>query len=193
MDLKLSVFVRNEEEINTDPIGLADELFNIKDPQPGFDLLSIGGEGNLGYQFTRTLRGSTGVQVSFNDFRNVKDSVRDDTSEDATDDNILLIQFAQLRWDTSDNPLNPTKGHVLRGRVEHSNKAVISDESFVKLLADPTTRHLLGAHILGSQASLLIQPLVQGMKYGQTVDEMARVIYIHPALTEVVEQALLEL
>jgi mycothione reductase len=66
-------------------------------------------------------------------------------------------------------------------------------ESFVKLIADPETRLLLGAHILGPQASLLIQPLVQGMKYGQTVDQMARVIYIHPALMEVVEQALLEL
>ncbi len=66
-------------------------------------------------------------------------------------------------------------------------------ESFVKVIADPETRLLLGAHIIGPQASLLIQPLVQGMKYGQTVDEMARVIYIHPALTEVVEQALLEL
>lgn len=66
-------------------------------------------------------------------------------------------------------------------------------ESFVKVIADPQTRLLLGAHIIGPQASILIQPLVQGMKYGQTVDEMARVIYIHPALTEVVEQALLEL
>jgi mycothione reductase len=67
------------------------------------------------------------------------------------------------------------------------------EDSFVKVLADPDTRHLLGAHIMGPHASLLIQPLVQGMKYGQTVDEMAQVIYIHPALTEVVEQALLEL
>ncbi|HEY7712306.1 MAG TPA: mycothione reductase [Candidatus Entotheonella sp.] len=66
-------------------------------------------------------------------------------------------------------------------------------DSFVKLVADPETRLLLGAHIIGPQASLLIQPLVQGMKYGQTVDQMAQVIYIHPALTEVVEQALLEL
>jgi mycothione reductase len=65
------------------------------------------------------------------------------------------------------------------------------ENGFVKLLADPDSRQLLGAHILGAQASLLIQPLVQGMKYGQTVDEMAHVIYIHPALTEVVEQALL--
>jgi len=66
-------------------------------------------------------------------------------------------------------------------------------DSFVKVVANPTSRQLLGAHIIGPQASLLIQPLVQGMKYGQTVDEMAQVIYIHPALTEVVEQALLAL
>jgi mycothione reductase len=71
--------------------------------------------------------------------------------------------------------------------------AMEDTESFVKLIADPETRLLLGAHIMGPQASLLIQPLVQGMKYGQTVDQMAQVIYIHPALTEVVEQALLEL
>jgi mycothione reductase len=70
--------------------------------------------------------------------------------------------------------------------------AIGDTDSFVKLLADPHTRLLLGAHIMGPQASLLIQPLVQGMKYGQTVDDMAGTIYIHPALTEVVEQALLE-
>jgi mycothione reductase len=71
--------------------------------------------------------------------------------------------------------------------------AMEDTESFVKLIADPATRLLLGAHIIGPQAAILIQPLVQGMKYGQTVDQMAQVIYIHPALTEVVEQALLAL
>ena len=70
--------------------------------------------------------------------------------------------------------------------------AIGDTDSFVKLLADPHSRLLLGAHIMGPHASLLIQPLAQGMKYGQTVDDMARAIYIHPALTEVVEQALLE-
>jgi mycothione reductase len=66
--------------------------------------------------------------------------------------------------------------------------------SFCKLLADPVSRQLLGAHLIGPQASTLIQQLVQGMRFGQTVDEMARdQYYIHPALTEVVEQALLEL
>ncbi len=64
--------------------------------------------------------------------------------------------------------------------------------SFVKVLADPATRLLLGAHLIGPQASTLIQPLIQAMCLGNTVDQVASgVIYIHPALTEVVEQALL--
>ena len=66
--------------------------------------------------------------------------------------------------------------------------------SCCKLLAHAETRQLLGAHILGPQASTLIQQLIQGMRFGQTVDQMARdQLYVHPALSEVVEQALLEL
>lgn len=64
--------------------------------------------------------------------------------------------------------------------------------SFVKILVDPTERVLLGAHVIGPQAATLIQPLIQGMTFGLAVDQLARdMIYIHPALTEVVEQALL--
>ncbi len=66
--------------------------------------------------------------------------------------------------------------------------------SFVKVLADPATRLLLGAHIIGPQASTIIQPLIQAMCLGNTADQVASdVLYIHPALTEAVEQALLEL
>ena len=66
--------------------------------------------------------------------------------------------------------------------------------SFVKLIGDPRTRKLLGAHAIGYQASLLIQLLVQGMHLGQTVDELVHgQIWIHPALSEVAEQAMLEL
>ena len=66
--------------------------------------------------------------------------------------------------------------------------------SFVKLVAHAQTRRLLGAHILGPQASTLLQTLIQGMRFGQTVDEMAKEqMWIHPALTEVLENALLDL
>lgn len=65
---------------------------------------------------------------------------------------------------------------------------------FAKVIADPKTRLLLGAHILGHEASLLLQPLVLGMRFDLTVDQIARgPLYPHPALSEVIEQALLEL
>jgi len=72
--------------------------------------------------------------------------------------------------------------------------ALEDTSSFVKVLADPVSRLLLGAHIIGPQAATLIQPLIQAMCLGNTADEVASdVLYIHPALTEAVEQALLGL
>lgn len=72
--------------------------------------------------------------------------------------------------------------------------ALEDTSSFVKLIADPHTRLLLGAHIIGPQAATLLQPLLQAMMLGQTIDQLAHdVLYVHPALTEVVEQALLKL
>lgn len=72
--------------------------------------------------------------------------------------------------------------------------AMEDTEHFCKIIACPDTRQILGAHIIGPQSSILIQQLIQGMKFAQTVDQLAHgQIYIHPALTEVVENALLKL
>lgn len=72
--------------------------------------------------------------------------------------------------------------------------AMEDEAHFCKLLADRQSRQLLGAHIIGPSSSILIQQLVLGMKFGLTVDEMASgMLYVHPALTEVVENALLQL
>jgi len=67
-------------------------------------------------------------------------------------------------------------------------------DSFVKLVGTPDGQQLLGAHVIGPQASNLIQPLIQGMSLGTTVPQMAHGQYwIHPAMAEVVENALLKL
>ncbi|KGN42929.1 mycothione reductase [Knoellia aerolata] len=60
--------------------------------------------------------------------------------------------------------------------------------------ADPETGLLLSAHCLGPHASTLIQPLIQAASFGQPAGEVARGQYwIHPALAEVVENALIGL
>jgi mycothione reductase len=64
----------------------------------------------------------------------------------------------------------------------------------VKLVAERGSGRLLGAHIMGPQASSIIQPLIQAMSFGLTAPQMARGQYwIHPGLPEVVENALLGL
>jgi mycothione reductase len=65
---------------------------------------------------------------------------------------------------------------------------------FAKLIGDRATGKLIGAHIIGPGASMLIQPLIQAMSFDQPIAGLARGQYwIHPALTEVVENALLSL
>jgi mycothione reductase len=70
--------------------------------------------------------------------------------------------------------------------------AMEDETGFVKLVADRATGLLLGAHILGHEAAMIIQPLVQAMSFGLPPRAMARGQYwIHPALPEVVENALI--
>ena len=63
-----------------------------------------------------------------------------------------------------------------------------------KIIVDDDSGLILGAHIMGHQASSLIQPIIQAMSFGLGAQDMARGQYwIHPALPEVIENALLAL
>ncbi|GAA1272691.1 mycothione reductase [Saccharothrix xinjiangensis] len=65
---------------------------------------------------------------------------------------------------------------------------------FAKVLADPATGEILGAHVIGPQAPTVIQPLIQAMSFGLDAKSMAQGQYwIHPGMPEVVENALLNL
>lgn len=84
------------------------------------------------------------------------------------------------------------------GRAEYAEVAygwAMEDTGHLaKVLADPRTGALLGGHLVGPQASVLIQPLVQALSFGIGAHEMARgQLWPHPALSEVVEHALLDL
>ncbi|MGH3953584.1 MAG: mycothione reductase [Mycobacterium sp.] len=72
--------------------------------------------------------------------------------------------------------------------------AMEDTEGLCKLIADRATGLLVGAHIVGYQASALIQSLITAMSFSIPVREMARGQYwIHPALPELIENALLGL
>lgn len=66
--------------------------------------------------------------------------------------------------------------------------------NFAKLIADKNTGRLLGAHIIGPQASTLIQQLITVMAFDLDCRDVATKQYwIHPALPELIENALLGL
>jgi mycothione reductase len=72
--------------------------------------------------------------------------------------------------------------------------AMEDKHSFVKLIGDRATGKLIGAHLMGPHAGSLIQPLIMAMSLDLPVAGLARSQYwIHPALAEVVENALLGL
>jgi mycothione reductase len=72
--------------------------------------------------------------------------------------------------------------------------AMEDDTGFCKVLADRGTGRLLGAHVLGAQAAILIQPLVVALTFDVDAAALAeRPYWIHPALTEIVQNALLQL
>jgi mycothione reductase len=70
--------------------------------------------------------------------------------------------------------------------------ALADETSFAKVIIDKATGLVVGAHIIGPQAATLLQPLISAIQFDQPAEQVANGQYwIHPALTEVVENALL--
>ncbi len=63
-------------------------------------------------------------------------------------------------------------------------------DAFVKVLVEKGSMRILGAHIIGPQASVLIQEIITAMYTPeQSAAPILRGMHIHPALSEVVERA----
>ena len=71
--------------------------------------------------------------------------------------------------------------------------AMQDTDGYCKVLIDGNTDLVLGAHVIGPQAATLIHIFVMAIEFGITATDLARRPYwIHPALTEVVQNALLD-
>ncbi|MHB8054727.1 MAG: dihydrolipoyl dehydrogenase, partial [Candidatus Aminicenantales bacterium] len=55
---------------------------------------------------------------------------------------------------------------------------------FIKMLFDPASHRLIGAHILGAESAELVHNLVVGMRTGVTAEDFIYSIYHHPSLSE---------
>jgi dihydrolipoamide dehydrogenase len=61
---------------------------------------------------------------------------------------------------------------------------------FVKVIVEKETGKILGASIIGAEASILIQEIINAMSSGNgTFEPIAQGMHIHPALSEVVQNA----
>lgn len=69
-------------------------------------------------------------------------------------------------------------------------EAMAVKDCFVKVIVEPGTMKILGAHIIGPQASVLIQEIINLMyTHEQSAEPIVEGMHIHPALSEVVERA----
>lgn len=68
-------------------------------------------------------------------------------------------------------------------------KAIEDRDGFVKFLIGKSSRKILGCHIIGTEASILIHEVLVAMKSAGKIDNINNTIHIHPSLSEVVQRA----
>jgi dihydrolipoamide dehydrogenase len=62
-------------------------------------------------------------------------------------------------------------------------------DGFVKILTDAATDKVLGAHIIGPEAGVLIAEVAVAMEFGASAEDIARTCHPHPTLEEAVKEA----
>jgi mycothione reductase len=79
---------------------------------------------------------------------------------------------------------------ILVGRAPYSSvakgMAMMEDRGFAKAIVDKKTWKILGFHIIGPYAPILIQEVVDAMAVGGSLQFIGEGMHIHPALPEVV-------
>ncbi len=83
---------------------------------------------------------------------------------------------------------------IVVGRTRYfdvaKGEAMMETEGFAKVIAEKESNRILGFHIIGPYAPVLIQEVVNAMTTGGHIDEINQGIHIHPALSELVPTAI---
>ena len=82
------------------------------------------------------------------------------------------------------------KYEILVGMTKYSDvakgEAMMEFNGFTKAILDKNTRKILGFHIIGPYAPILIQEVINAMALGGDIGFLGRGMHIHPALTELI-------
>jgi dihydrolipoamide dehydrogenase len=93
----------------------------------------------------------------------------------------------------SENKAREKGLEVIVGKATYAanSKALIANErdGFAKIVADKSTREILGVHIIGEKATELIAIASVAISQKLTVDQLAENVFGHPILGEVLKDA----
>jgi mycothione reductase len=87
------------------------------------------------------------------------------------------------------------KAHkILVGTAKYSDvaqgEAMMEESGFAKAIVEVDTGRILGFHVIGPYAPVLIQEVINAMASGATVDQIQAAMHIHPAITELIPRVL---
>ncbi len=93
----------------------------------------------------------------------------------------------------TEQELRDEEVNYLVGRYDYDRTgmgmALKEEDGFVKALVHHDTGEILGCHVIGPHASILVHEVLVAMRHGSgTVRDITDTVHIHPALNEVVER-----
>ena len=125
--------------------------------------------------------------------RNALRFLNDDSGFEAMD---YRLKFYVIFTEPQVAAVGLSENEARAGAIDHlaatypfydHGKSLIMDETegFVKLLADKSTREILGGSVVGPDASELIHEVVVAMRFRATAGQLASIPHYHPTLSEI--------
>jgi dihydrolipoamide dehydrogenase len=100
-------------------------------------------------------------------------------------------EIATVGYSEEDAKANNIDYQVSKATYKNNGKALTQDqtEGFVKLIKDKKTNKIIGAALIGADASTLISALTIAIEKGVTDEELREIIFAHPTTGEVIHEA----
>jgi pyruvate/2-oxoglutarate dehydrogenase complex dihydrolipoamide dehydrogenase (E3) component len=140
------------------------------------------------------------THTSYNDYEIVADNLLEGGSRKVTDRIPIYALFidpplGRVGMTMEQAQQGGRKVLVGKRRMANVSRAVERGESqgFMKVIVDALSRKILGAAVLGVTGDEVVHSLLDAMYAGETADQVARGVRIHPTVSELLPTTLQEL